>query len=152
MTKDVLVAIKGLQFDPEDEDRDLETVNSAEYYKRGSSHYVLYEEVMEGFEGSIKNVIKLKGNTLDLTKKGLVNVHMIFEENKKNMTSYSTPFGDILVGIDTHRIGINEEEGKINVEVDYSLEMNYEHLAECRITVDIRSKEEGIILNEKAGS
>lgn len=48
MTKDVLVAIKGLQFDPEDEDRDLETVNSAEYYKRGNSHYVLYEEVMEG--------------------------------------------------------------------------------------------------------
>ena len=107
---------------------------------------------MEGFEGSIKNVIKLKGNTLDLTKKGLVNVHMIFEENKKNMTSYSTPFGDILVGIDTHRIGVSEKEGKINVEVDYSLEMNYEHLAECKITVDIRSKEEGITLNEKAGS
>ena len=41
---------------------------------------------------------------------------------------------------------------KVNVEVDYSLEMNYEHLAECKITVDIRSKEEGITLNEKAGS
>ena len=56
------------------------------------------------------------------------------------------------MGIDTHRIGISEKEGKINVEVDYSLEMNYEHLAECKITVDIRSKEEGITLNEKAGS
>lgn len=70
MTKDVLVAIKGLQFDPEDEDRDLETVNSAEYYKRGNSHYVLYEEVMEGFEGQYQKCHQAKGQYIGPDQEG----------------------------------------------------------------------------------
>ena len=34
---------------------------------------------------------------MELTKKGAVNVHMIFEKNKKNITYYNTPYGSLLV-------------------------------------------------------
>ena len=78
MTKDVLLFIKGLQFESEDETNDLETVTAAEYYKKNNNHYVIYEEAMEGFRDTTKNIIKWNGQILDLTKKGLVNVHMIF--------------------------------------------------------------------------
>jgi len=142
MTKEVLLAIKGLQFDAGSDDTDIETVTSAEYYKRNNSHYVIYDEVSEGMEGTTKNVIKFKDNSLDLTKKGLVNVHMIFEENKKNMTNYSTPFGDILIGIDARKIRMQEDQQQIKVDVDYALEVNYEHLADCRISMNIRSRGE----------
>lgn len=144
MTKDVLLAIKGLQFNELQEDTNVETVTAAEYYKKNNSHYVIYEENFEGFEGTTKNIIKFKDNSLDLTKKGLINVHMIFEENKKNMTNYSTPFGDILIGIDARKIRMEEEEGRIKVNVDYALEVNYEHLADCSISVNIQPKEAGI--------
>ena len=140
MTKDVLLAIKGLQFDGSSEDTEIETVTAAEYYKRNNSHYVMYEEAFEGFEGTTKNIPKFKDNSLDLTKKGLVNVHMIFEENKKNMTNYSTPYGDILIGIDASKIRMQENEEKIQVDVDYALEMNYEHLADCHISIGIQAK------------
>lgn len=146
MTKDVLVAIKGLQFESGQEDMDIETVTAAEYYKRNDSHYVIYEEACEGFEGTTRNIIKFKDNSLDLTKKGLVNVHMIFEENKKNMTNYSTPFGDILIGIDARRIRMQEEGERIHVDVDYALEINYEHMADCRISMNIQSKGEEFTL------
>lgn len=142
MTKDVLLAIKGLQFDASDEETNVETVTAAEYYKKNNSHYVIYEEACEGFEGTTRNVIKFRENSLDLTKKGLVNVHMIFEENRKNMTNYSTPFGDILVGIDAKKIRMEEEGQLIRVNVDYALEINYEHLADCRISMNIQSKGE----------
>lgn len=144
MTKDVLLAIKGLQFDGSEEDTEIETVTSAEYYKKNNSHYVIYEEAFEGFEGTTKNVIKFKNNSLDLTKKGLVNVHMIFEENKKNMTNYSTPYGDILIGIDARKIRMKEEEAKIHVDVEYALEINYEHLADCHISIGIQAKGESV--------
>lgn len=139
MTKEVLLAIKGLQFDAE-ETSDIETVTAAEYYKKNNSHYVIYDEACEGFSETTRNVIKFKDNSLDLTKKGLVNVHMVFEENKKNMTNYSTPFGDILIGIDARRIIMKEEGEQIKVDVDYSLEINYEHLADCKISMNIRAK------------
>ena len=92
MTKEVLLSLRGLQFDAGSADGDkIETITPAEYYKRNDSHYVVFDEVMEGFQESTRNIIKFKDNSLDLTKKGLVNVHMIFEEKKKNMTNYATP-------------------------------------------------------------
>ena len=141
MTKEVLLSLQGLQFDAVSADGDkIETITPAEYYKRNDSHYVIFEEAMEGFQEKTKNVIKFKENSLDLTKKGLVNVHMIFEENKKNMTNYTTPYGNILIGIDDRSVRLKEREERIEVDVDYALEVNYEHFADCKIKMDIRAK------------
>ena len=141
MTKEVLLSLQGLQFDAVSADGDkIETITPAEYYKRNDSHYVIFEEAMEGFQEKTKNVIKFKENSLDLTKKGLVNVHMIFEENKKNMTNYATPYGNILIGIDARSVRLKEKEERIEVDVDYALEVNYEHFADCKIKIDIRAK------------
>ena len=83
MTKEVLLSLQGLQFDTSAEDGDkIETITPAEYYKRNGSHYVIFDEAVEGFLENTKNIIKFKENSLELTKKGLINVHMIFEENK----------------------------------------------------------------------
>ena len=101
---------------------------------------------MEGFTDTTKNVIKFRDSQLEVTKKGLVNVHMVFEENRKNMTSYATPFGNILIGIDTDEVEIREEEDRIQVNVAYTLEANYEHMADCKIEMSIRPREEGLEL------
>lgn len=149
MEKEVLLALKGLQFSVDEEGAQaLETITPAEYYKKNDSHYVIYDEVMEGFTENTRNVIKFKDSLLEVTKKGLMNVHMVFEENKKNMTNYATPYGNILIGIDTGEVEIEEWEDHIKVNVKYSLEANYEHLADCRIEMDIRAREEGISLSK----
>ena len=44
MTKEVLLSIKGLQFEGEHDTNDLETVTAAEYYKKNDSHYVVYDD------------------------------------------------------------------------------------------------------------
>lgn len=147
MEKEVLLSMKGLQFSMDEEGAQaLETITPAEYYMRNGSHYVIYDEVTEGFLEPTKNIIKFKESLLEVTKKGLVNVHMVFEENKKNMTSYATPFGNILIGIDTGDVKISEKEDGIFINVEYVLEANYEHLADCRITMDITPREKGIEL------
>ena len=147
MVKEVLLTLKGLQFAVNEEGAEaLETITPAEYYKKNESHYVIYEEVMEGFSDPTKNIIKFKGSQVEVTKKGLMNVHMVFEEKKKNMTSYVTPYGNILIGIDTADIAVEEEEDCIKVDVRYALEANYEHLADCRIEMNIRPREDGISL------
>lgn len=143
MKKEVLLALKGLQFAATEEDaRALETITPAEYYKRNDSHYIIYDEVMEDFSETVKNTIKIKGSQVEVTKKGFINVHMIFEQNKRNMTRYGTPYGDILIGIDTGDIRIIEDEDSIHVDVDYSLEANYEHMADCKLEMNISPREE----------
>lgn len=142
MTKEVLLTLQGLQFDQREEESDkIETVTVGDYFKKNDRHYVVYEEITEGFEQPTKNRLKFSDHMVELTRNGLVNVHMVFQENKKNMSNYNTPFGQILVGIDTKRINIDEKEDNIVVDVDYALDINYEFLSDCHIKIDIRSKE-----------
>lgn len=142
MTKEVLLTLQGLQFDQREEDADkIEMVTVGDYFKKNDRHYVVYEEITEGFEQPTKNRLKFSDHMVELTRNGLVNVHMVFQENKKNMSNYNTPFGQILVGIDTKRISIEEKENNIVVDVDYALDINYEFLSDCHIKIDIRSKE-----------
>lgn len=143
MTKDVLVSISGLQFSAEDQNEPVELITSANYYKKNGKHYIVYDEVTEGFSDTTKNIIKLGEESLDITKRGITNVHMMFEKDKKNVTYYYTPYGSLLVGIDATDIKVLETEHDINVKVDYALEVNYQHMADCSISMSIKSKEAG---------
>mgnify|MGYP001234859962 FL=1 len=48
MEKEILFSLKGLQMSQEDQE-ELETIMAAEYYLRNDHHYIVYDEVMEGF-------------------------------------------------------------------------------------------------------
>ena len=140
MTKEVLVTISGLQFSPETESESVELITSGSYYKKNGKHYIIYDEVNEGFSETTRNIIKLNDDFMDITRRGVSNVHMMFEKNKKNMSYYNTPFGNLLVGINATDVKVNETEDNIDIKVDYKLEVNYEHLAECSISMNIISK------------
>ncbi|MBR5565446.1 MAG: DUF1934 domain-containing protein [Roseburia sp.] len=141
MTKDVLVKISGLQFAGEEDNDSIEVITAGTYYKKNNKHYVLYDEVMEGSTEITKNVIKIGTDSMEVTRKGPASVHMVFEKDKKNVSYYRTPFGNLLIGIDAKSIQVDESDLDINVKVNYGLEINYEHVAECHITVDVKSKE-----------
>lgn len=141
MTKDVLISVKGLQFGNDVDHDTVEVITGGSYYKKNQKHYVLYEEMLEDFEGTTKNVIKFDHSMLDLTKSGVTNVHMVFEENKKNVTNYITPYGNILIGIDARKVNVAESKESIQIDIDYGLEVNYEFLADCKIKMDIKSKD-----------
>ena len=70
MTKDVLITISGVQM-LDEEDADVEMVTRGDYYQKNGKHYILYDEVMEGFDGRVRNVIKISPNSVDIIKKGV---------------------------------------------------------------------------------
>lgn len=55
------------------------------------------------------------------------------------MTRYATPMGDMMVEVSTNRIQVDEQEDSLKVLVEYSLGINYEHISECNITMDVCS-------------
>ena len=122
----------------------IEVVTPASYYCRGGKHYILYDEVMEGMPGTIKNRIKITGtDSVEIVKSGLSSSHMIFEKNRKNLTYYRTPYGQMLVGVNTRSMEVSVDDDRINVQVDYELDVNHEPLADCKIRLDIVSKNSG---------
>ena len=146
MTKEVLITIQGLQFDVEaenDEELDkIESIYPGEYYNRSGAHYIMYEELMEEEDTPLKNMIKLREKEFTLTKKGIINVQMVFTEGKKTMTSYVTPFGNIMIALDTSKIAVEETENELKIHIDYGLDANYQYIADCHITVTVAARKE----------
>ena len=93
MTKNVLVTISGLHYDDSvmmvqeensNEANSIEVTTPATYYLKNGKHYIVYDEVVEGIPGTIKNRIKIdEGKLLDITKSGITNSHMVFKRNLK---------------------------------------------------------------------
>lgn len=139
MVKDVLVSISGMQI-ADGENSDVEMITAGNYYLKNGKHYIIFDESVEGMTGKIRNTIKITQDKLEIIKRGLTNVHMVFQSGKKTQTSYVTPFGEMVVGLDTGRVEVEEEENNIRVNIDYSLDINYSLLSACRISVDIRPR------------
>lgn len=146
MTKDVIISIRGLQLMENSGEDVIETVQQGEYYFRNGSHFLLFDEYMEGFRDPVRTLLRFKKKELTLTKRGSLNVQMVFEENKKNLSHYQTPYGMILIGLDTDRVEYEAGEHELHLEVDYVLETNYQYVANCHIVVDVREKGSGLIL------
>lgn len=139
MTEDVIFSISGMQFDV-DSESPLEVITVGNYYQKNGKHYVLFTETEPETGEETKNIVKIGKNRVDVIKRGSNNTHMVFETDKKHMSYYNTPFGDILVGIDTLKIVCEEQNMKINTKIDYALEVNFNHLSDCTIEMNITSK------------
>ena len=141
MKKDVLIKISGIQSGLSDGDDKIEMITSGSYYKKNNQHYLLYDEVAEGQDDVTKNIARFDEGGFHITKSGFTNVDMSFEENKRNITNYITPYGSLLVGVDASRIDVVENDENIQVDIAYSLDVNYEHLADCTLHMDIQSRD-----------
>lgn len=144
MTKEVLVSISGMQMfagDMESSDEPIEVLSPGIYYFKNGKHYVFLEEMAEGIPGVTKTQIKWKdAERLEVSKKGVSNVQMIFEKNKKNICFYHTPFGQLNLGIYMTEMRVEEQEDCINIRADYSLDVDYQPVADCSIRIRICSK------------
>ena len=145
MTKEVLLTISGLHMDafsdePDEENVPIEVITPATYYLKNGKHYVLYDEVLEGMLGSIKNTIKITGDSkLEMRKSGIANTNMVFEKEKINVTQYDTPYGEMMIGVYTKDMKVDVTEENIDVSIAYALDVNSEKVADCNIVMNIKA-------------
>lgn len=144
MTKDVLVKISGLQTDIEDDD--IEVISRGQYYFRNGKHYVIYEELLEDenniYTGSlIKSTLKMTDKKVELLRKGITQSNMVFDLEKINYSSYSTPFGELSLEITTRKIELIEQETIISLKLYYSLSVNSQYYSECELKIEVKAVE-----------
>lgn len=148
MTKEVLLSISGLHYDvftgtEGEENEPIEVITPASYYYKNGKHYIIYEEVVEGLPGTIKNKVRISEyGLLEIIKSGISNLHMIFEKDKINMTQYETPYGELLVGVYTKDIRVEVSEEEMHICVSYVLDINGEKVADSEIVMNVKSKQE----------
>ncbi len=139
MTEEVLVSIRGFQFGGDNGEDSVEVVTNGKYKKKGNKSYLRYEQYEDG-EEAVKELLTFEEGSVSLTRRGGSQLHMTFITGKKTLTSYGTPFGEIVIGVDTKTIHIEESEEEVKLVVNYMLDMNYEYLTDCELTVIVRPR------------
>ena len=82
----------------------------------------------------------MSAKQIEVIKKGPAAVHMIFELGQNHMTYYSTPYGDLMIGVTTNSIRLKETENLIEAQLTYALDMNYQFVSDCNLTIKISAK------------
>ncbi len=147
MTNDVLVSIRGIQRlvgaaeqEVQEEPESIEIMTGGKYCLRNGRHYIKYDENYEGFSEPAQNLVKLDDHIFEVRKKGLLDVQMVFEKEKKTISYYKTPYGTMRMGITTTYMKLEEKLDRIMMEVDYALEMNDELVGNCHLEMKIQEK------------
>ncbi len=136
MTKDVVVTVTGLDIDAVDAEP-LEIVTTGKYLNKKDHGIVRFDVVMEGM-GLTHNTVRFNREHAELVRSGAVAMYMYFYPGRKTDSDYKTPFGDMLISLNTTGYELKEAEDSIGIDIRYELSLNHEFLANCGIAVKIR--------------
>ena len=148
MEKDVVISIKGMQ-QYEDTDPDtIELVTQGRLQREGESYTLSYQESeVTGLGVGTLTTIQVDGGQVTLMRAGEVNAQMVFQEGRRHLSMYTTPYGALAVGVNTRRLlaDLNDHGG--DIEIDYAVEVD--HAIAGRNIFQIKVKEaDGVSLKQ----
>lgn len=141
MTQDVLVCVKGFHQTEIPEADEIEVFSAGKYYLKNGKHYILFDEGVPESDEVIKNKITLRDGVMEVEKKGPIVSNMTFSRGTKTTSWYHTPFGNMHAGITVREMNVTETEDRLEIFVDYELELDYAHAADSKILVKVMSKD-----------
>ncbi len=138
--KKAVIYVTGMQFsqDFSEEDDRIQTIVPGTYKKIGDYYYIKYEELQEGFTEKTDVLLKVKHGLLEITKKGLIHVHMVIAAGETHQTNYTTPFGNLLFTIHGENVIFSEDKTGLHIFAKYSMDVNYEYLSENELKVEAK--------------
>ncbi len=144
MDKNVLVTVTGLLFtgSGEDEKDYIDVITPGQYYRRDDRHYLIYDEMLEGCDTPIHNLIIIAPEKISIRKNGVVATEMVFRSRQTTNTYYSTPFGNLDLSVTTRRIDVTVKEEQIEADIRYRLTINGEQKNDCFVKLLVQPQAE----------
>lgn len=125
MTDNVIISIKGKQLYAEGSPEEMELVTSGTLKHNGQGGYtVSYQETeLTGLQGTTTR-LHIDGGRVTLLREGNINSQMVFEEGRRHLSMYETPYGALSIGVNTRRMRSTLDEAGGDLEIDYAIEID----------------------------
>ena len=123
MRDNVIISIKGKQVNENGPD-EMELVTEGRMICNDKGVLVSYQETeLTGLQGTT-TMLRINGPVVTLLREGTVNSQMVFEEGRRHLSMYETPYGSMSVGINTRRVKNTICENGGDLEIDYAIEID----------------------------
>ena len=138
MEKDVIISIQGTQDDSGTDPDTMELVTEGKLAVQDGALCLSYEESeLTGMEGTT-TVFQVEPEKVTLLRLGSVQSEMVFEEGRRHMSLYSTPYGNMEIGVRARRLNSTLELTGGRLEIDYDIEINHMLAGQSLFRIDVR--------------
>lgn len=134
MDENVVIKISGLQI-VENTGDNVEVIAKGKHYLKKDKHYLLYEEYENDENTKTSNMIKFNNDIVEITRKGQVDGKLIFQENQKKQSLYSTPMGDLLIEVLTKEIEVSDDDNDVNLKIKYQIHVDGNKVSDNEIDI-----------------
>ena len=138
MEKDVIISIKGVQRYENEVPDTLELVTAGRLEREGNSYTLSYQESeLTGLEGTL-TTLQVEPERVTLMRVGEYNSQMVFQEGRRHMSMYSTPYGAMAIGVNTRRLlaALTDQGG--DIEIDYAIEIDHSVAGRNSFQISVR--------------
>lgn len=126
MKKLVVIAVKGVQRYENTQPDSMELVTEGWLQRDGARYTLAYEESeLTGLDNT-RTTLQVDGEQVTMVRMGEFNAQMVFQEGRRHLSMYNTPYGSMVIGVNTRHllVDLNDQGGII--EVDYAIEVDHE--------------------------
>lgn len=138
MEKPVIISIKSVQnMDGQEDTMELVTQGVLRRSSEEEGFALVYPETeLTGLEGTL-TTFRIAPDRITLLREGTINSEMIFEEGQKHFSLYETPFGGLMLGVNTHRAKARMGEAGGSLSIRYALEADSQLIGENAFEIQV---------------
>lgn len=126
MEKQVLLSIRGQQtFEGVAEPEVTELMTEGTMTTGEGRVTLTYQESeLTGLEGT-QTTIQVEPGSVTILREGEVNSQMVFQQGRKHLSMYNTPYGALAMGVSTRRMKVDLDDTGGSIEIDYAIEIDH---------------------------
>lgn len=139
MEKNVIISIKSRHAYSGQEQDEIELVTAGTLADCGDAGLTLSyrESEVTGLEGTLTTIM-VEPARITLLRMGTVNSQMVFEEGKRHLSMYNTPFGALSIGVNTRKMRSSFNGSGGDILIDYGLEIENGVAGENCFQINVR--------------
>ena len=144
MEKEVIISIKGMQQYEGALPDVVELVTAGQLSRDGESYTLSYQESeLTGLEGTL-TTIQVDGEQVTLLRMGEFNSQLVFQEGRRHLSMYNTPYGAMSIGVHTRHLLAELSDQGGDIEVDYSIEVDHALAGRNIFRISVKEAESGL--------
>ncbi len=139
MEHDVIISIRGKQSFPQSRPEIIELVTEGKLEDLGDQGISLsyQESPVTGLEGTL-TTIQVEPRRVTLQRVGAVNSQMVFEEGRRHLSMYNTPYGALSIGVNTRKMRSSLDSRGGDVTIYYALEIEHGQAGQNMFHIHVR--------------
>ena len=145
MEKPVIISIRGVQSTAPGEEDVMELVTQGVLDGSEGEFTLTYRESeLTGLEGTT-TTFRIGKDRITLKREGTLNSEMVFQEGRKHVSLYETPYGGLALGVKTRKARSDIGCSGGDMEIHYALEVDNERIGENAFFIQVREPDGGAV-------